>query len=74
MCRYVVDAIAGDFGTGSAPVEEIHEPLRHGDDAVAATSVECVAPASRVGRVPLGVSLARSNEASFGEDVEYQYF
>ena len=47
---------------------------RWADDAVAATSVECVAPASRVGRVPLGVSLARSNEASFGEDVEYQYF
>ena len=45
-----------------------------GGRAVAATSVECVAPASRVGRVPLGVSLARSNEASFGEDVEYQYF
>ena len=37
--RYVVETRSRiDFGTGSVPVEDIHEPLRHGDDAVAAAA------------------------------------
>ena len=40
--------------------------------AVAATSVECVAPASRVGARAPGVRCALQRGV-FGEDVEYQY-
>ena len=37
--RYVVETRSRiDFGTGSVPVEDIHEPLRHGHDAVAAAA------------------------------------
>ena len=44
--RYVVETRSRiDFGTGSVPVEQVHEPLRHGHDAVA--------PAARGERVGL---------------------
>ena len=37
--RYVVETRSRiDFGTGSVPVEQVHEPLRHGHDAVAAAA------------------------------------
>ena len=37
------------------------------------TDVECVTPAHQSGRVPVGVSLAHSTSASYGDGVGYLY-
>ena len=42
-------------------------------EATVVTDVECVTPARRAGIVPLGISLAHSTSASFGEHVQYKY-
>ena len=42
-------------------------------EATIATDVECVTPARRAGEVPIGVSLAHSTSASFGDRVSYKY-
>ena len=42
-------------------------------EATATTDVECVTPAHQSGRVPVGVSLAHSTSASYGDGVGYLY-
>ena len=74
-CHFGTVAVHGREGGGASWQGHAAASRRMGawwSEATSTTDVECLTPARKSGSVPIGVSLAHSPSASFG-DVNYKY-